>query len=91
MMVLDALRLTQRETAQDYLMEALCLPPYYGKNLDALYDCLTELHHTSIRFMNLDAASGSYLCQVLQVFQEAQEANPGLQIIYDSDAKGPLP
>lgn len=90
MMILDALRLTQRETAQDYLMESLCLPPYYGKNLDALYDCLTELRPTSIRFVNLDAASGSYLCQVLEVFREAQEVNPGLQIFYDSDSKSPL-
>ena len=27
----------------DYLMEALNFPDYYGKNLDALYDCLCEI------------------------------------------------
>lgn len=27
----------------DYLMQALDFPDYYGKNLDALYDCLTEI------------------------------------------------
>ena len=27
----------------EYLAEELCFPFYYGKNLDALYDCLTDL------------------------------------------------
>ena len=32
-----------KKDGHDYLMEALDLPDYYGKNLDALYDCLTEM------------------------------------------------
>lgn len=32
-----------KENGHDYLADALCLPEYYGKNLDALYDCLTEI------------------------------------------------
>lgn len=32
-----------KKDGHDYLMEALDLPDYYGKNLDALYDCLTEI------------------------------------------------
>lgn len=31
------------EQGHDYLMEALNFPDYYGKNLDALYDCLCEI------------------------------------------------
>ncbi|WP_405294856.1 barstar family protein [Methanobrevibacter sp.] len=31
------------EKGHDYLMEALDFPDYYGKNLDALYDCLCEI------------------------------------------------
>ncbi|WP_405287502.1 barstar family protein [Methanobrevibacter sp.] len=31
------------ENGHDYLAEALNFPDYYGKNLDALYDCLTEI------------------------------------------------
>lgn len=32
-----------KERGHDYLAEELNLPDYYGKNLDALYDCLTEI------------------------------------------------
>ena len=32
-----------KERGHDYLMEALNFPDYYGKNLDALYDCLCEI------------------------------------------------
>ncbi len=31
------------ERGHDYLSEALNFPDYYGKNLDALYDCLCEI------------------------------------------------
>ena len=39
-MQLDGNLIKQR--GHDYLAEALNLPDYYGKNLDALYDCLTK-------------------------------------------------
>ena len=32
-----------KSEGHDYLKEALNFPDYYGKNLDALYDCLTEI------------------------------------------------
>lgn len=32
-----------KKNGHDYLMEALDFPDYYGKNLDALYDCLCEM------------------------------------------------
>ena len=82
MIVLDAANMTEKEATHAYLKKALALPDYYGSNLDALYDCLTELGETEIRFVNLDAARG-YVAKVLSVIQEAQEENPRLQIDYD--------
>ena len=82
MIVLDAANMTEKEATHAYLKKALALPDYYGSNLDALYDCLTELKDTEIQFVNLDAAGG-YFAKVLSVFQEAQEENPRLQIDYD--------
>lgn len=83
MIILDAAMLRERLPAHDYLKEALALPDYYGKNLDALYDCLTELGETEIQFVNLDAAGDSYFSRVLDLFQEAREENPRLHLSFD--------
>ena len=40
--------LTSAQTKQDVLesiAEAFLFPPHFGKNLDALYDCMTDLVH----------------------------------------------
>ena len=83
MITLDAAMLRERLPAHDYLKEALALPDYYGRNLDALYDCLTELDETEIRFVNLDAAGDSYFSRVLSVFQEAREENRRLHLFFE--------
>ena len=47
-----------KEDGHDYLMEALNFPDYYGKNLDALYDCLCEIGvDIEIVLINPDAVS----------------------------------
>ena len=38
---LDGARLCRRKEAMALLGEALALPEWWGRNLDALYDCLT--------------------------------------------------
>ena len=83
MILLDARSLREKTAAHRYLKEALGLPEYYGCNLDALYDCLTELDETSIRFVNLEEAAGTYFVNLLSLFQEAQAENPRLQLQYD--------
>ena len=40
---LDGSRLCGREEAMELLGRALALPEWWGRNLDALYDCLTDL------------------------------------------------
>lgn len=40
---LDLERMTSVSALHKYLRSALALPVYYGANLDALYDCLTEI------------------------------------------------
>ena len=41
--VLDGGRISSREALHTALAEALPLPEWYGRNLDALMDCLTDL------------------------------------------------
>ena len=40
---LDGRRLRERQEAMELLGRALVLPEWWGRNLDALYDCLTDL------------------------------------------------
>ena len=79
--VLDALRLQRKEEAHKYLREALNFPEYYGGNLDALHDCLTEIDGAAIEFVNADKVSGGYFAKVLGVFRDSAEENPDLKIL----------
>ena len=46
------------EESHDYLIRKLDLPDYYGRNLDALYDCLTDIGvETQIELINSDEVS----------------------------------
>ena len=49
-----------KEEGHDYLMRALNLPDYYGRNLDALYDCLTEIE-CDIELVNADDVDGDII------------------------------
>ena len=40
---IDGRKLTDPETAHEYLAETLGFPDYYGKNFDALSDCLSDM------------------------------------------------
>ena len=82
MIILDASKMKNREEAHSYLKEMLSFPDYYGNNLDALYDCLTEMGRTEICFRNTDGA-GEYFQKILRVFQDAGKGNPDLLIVDD--------
>ena len=78
-----------REQVQDYMALMLEFPDYYGDNLDALYDMLTELSEdTCVGVFGTedgperDERLISYLNRVIRVFQDAQEENPHLCVIF---------
>lgn len=77
--ILDAGCMMQKEETHQYLKEKLGFPEYYGKNLDALYDCLMDLNDTEVIFEHQENA-GAYYQRVYQIFQETEKQNPGLRI-----------
>lgn len=80
--ILDCEKLLQKEQAHLYLAEAFNLPDYYGKNLDALFDCLTEMGECNI-VLKEEAAlhkTDSYGAKVLNVLEAAVQANPRLKL-----------
>ena len=73
-----------RDTFHTVFAEALSFPEWYGSNLDALHDCLTDLREeTVIAILRGDVLSESLgigysrLCRVLS---DAAEENPYLTI-----------
>ena len=85
--ILDGAAFQDKKKAHEIISRELSFPSYYGGNLDALYDCLTEMGQTEIDLFscalirrNLDA----YGDRLLQVFSDAAEANPNLSLkMYD--------
>lgn len=86
---LDALHLTEKKEAHLYLQEQFAFPEYYGMNLDALFDCLTELEETSVQIKNGKNAGG-YFDKIRRVFEAAARENDDLIILanYDEDIDG---
>ena len=90
---LNGEELQSRDALHDILESALSLPEWYGRNLDALYDCLTgELsEETALTVRNPEAmlsSLGGYGTVFLRMLREAEEENPLLHIDIPDDYAG---
>lgn len=80
------------QTAHAALAAGLDFPAYYGHNLDALYDCLTDLPQTQLIIQDCDRAAEQMPNKwpgFLAVFQDATNANASLKIILLPGKQGP--
>lgn len=79
--ILESKYLQDKDTAQPYLKDMLGFPDYYGMNLDALYDCLTDISVPSIiRIQITTDKCSAYFDKILKVFEDAQDQNAGLTV-----------
>ena len=80
--VLDGKAMIDRMSAHSHLAQRLELPSYYGRNLDALYDVLSEISEETELVLTDPAAvvdqMGKYGEALLATMQEAAEENPKL-------------
>ena len=82
--VIDGNTVTSMEEVHKTLAQQLEFPEWYGGNLDALHDCLTDLHeetdlsmiHPEALLEKLGPAYGR-LCRVLS---DAADENPYLKL-----------
>lgn len=77
---LDGNILSDAALVHDYLREQLQFPEYYGKNLDALYDCLTDLDDIEITITPADE-DGAIYRRILRVFKSAENENDSITLI----------
>ena len=80
---LDGAGLCRREEAMALLGEALALPEWWGRNLDALYDCLTGELCRPVRLElagreTMEAAD--FGRRLLRVLEDAAAANPCFEL-----------
>ena len=77
--ILHGARMTSRDEAHAEIARALDLPPYYGGNLDALWDVVTttDANLVLISPAAMLNALGVYGCKLLQTLFEAAAENPG--------------
>ena len=80
---LNGKKMTDIESAHIYIASKLGFPEYYGKNLDALADCVSEFClDRYIRFSHFEAAEknlGEYAQRLVEVFTDAAEENPRIK------------
>lgn len=73
--ILDGKKMVSREETHQYLKETFGFPDYYGKNLDALHDCLTEMGGIEVEFIHAEemlAALGRYGEKLMQVLDNVK-------------------
>ncbi len=75
--ILDGKYMVSRSEAYEYINRIIQFPDYFGKNLDALADCLSPLNSEAIVIIINEPAMleslSSYGNKMLDVFKEVSE------------------
>ncbi len=82
--ILDGTAMHDRQAAHSHLAQRLALPDYYGRNLDALYDLLTQIGtDTELVLRDSDAlvkTLGRYGKALMDTLADAAKENPHLKL-----------
>ena len=80
--ILNTDKISGRDELHDLFQEALSLPEWYGRNLDALFDVLTDIGEDTkviVELGGLEQQSlGAYMRQLLSVLRDAAKENEQL-------------
>ena len=76
--IIDCTRIHSREDLHAIFREALAFPEWYGDNLDALYDCLTDSREDITLTLQSFHTMGIFRGSFQAVLEEAEQENPHL-------------
>lgn len=87
--ILDGNMMTSRQETHSYIKKKMKFPDYYGNNLDALADCLSETEKkTRIEIVNTDKMIenlGVYHKGFIRVFTDSAENNENIIFVMDKE------
>ena len=87
--LIDGAAVATRDDLHDALKRQLALPDWYGRNLDALYDCLADIREdTEICLVHADKLSaylGAYAGVLQTVLHDAADENPRLHLTVEEE------
>ena len=74
--ILDAKKMLETENRHEYFAKKFDLPEHYGRNLDALFDCLCEINEpTLIKLKNKNALDSATKESLTQLFRDVCNEN----------------
>lgn len=76
-------KMDSSEAVHDYFCRMLDMPKYYGRNLDALFDVLTDISEETVFYLEEDGETETLPDEVeklLRVLEDAAEENRHIQI-----------
>ena len=82
-LIIDGSALPEAAAVHDLFTRALDLPEWYGRNLDALYDALTERGEPLRLLVRNREALAEYAEDLLRTLAEAAAENPALELVYE--------
>ena len=83
--VLDLRALDSREAVHDCLQKNLGLPVYYGRNLDALHDCLGDMREDVEIVLHTPEKLEGFALGLRSVFEDAAAENPHLHLVKEDE------
>ena len=78
--ILDGKMMDSRENLHAHLYMQFGLPPYYGNNLDAFWDCINEKEPGYIMIQNAEHANKRSFLPLLGLLFDLVEHNPGWHV-----------
>ncbi|WP_103618080.1 barstar family protein [Campylobacter concisus] len=86
--ILDAKKMLEKEKMHEYFAKKFDLPEYYGKNLDALFDCLCEINEpTLIKLKNENALDDGTKESLIHLFYDVCNENEMVKFELVKDEK----
>ena len=76
--IIDCTLIPDKVALHRSLVQALNFPDYYGNNLDALYDCVTDIREDITLTLQNFHTMGAFRGGFLAVLEEAEQENSHL-------------